>query len=113
MNILTLVISLVFVFNVFANQPDFICYEESGFNYEFYYSEFTEIHQFDESNVFIDQYDGIEMIYKTLESYPSFDQFTFRYADGQNVVAVVKFKEGSDVGEGSMIDNDQTMACLR
>ena len=94
-------------------KPDFTCIEESGFTYEFYMSKFNEIQQFDENREFISMYDGINFDYLSIETYPSIDQYTVRYADGGNEIAIIEFPSNSKTGKGEMIDHDQTMVCER
>ena len=94
-------------------KPDFTCVEESGFTYEFYMSEFSEIQQFDNKGEFISMYDGINFDYLSIETHPTIDQYTIRYADNGNEIALIEFPSNSNTGTGEMIDHDQTMVCER
>ena len=108
--LLTLTISS---FSYAEDKPAFTCVEESGFTYEFYMGDYHEIHQYDEKGEFIDMYDGFDTAFKSIETFPSIDQYTFYYADGGNEIAIVEFTSGSNTGSGEMIDHDQKMECKK
>ncbi|MDZ4663169.1 MAG: hypothetical protein SGJ18_16280 [Pseudomonadota bacterium] len=93
-------------------KPDFVCIEESGFTYNFYFSSFTEIHIFDEKGKAVDQIDSIQMHYRSIETSPTVDQYSFVDEDGHQV-AQIEFKQGAKKGSGEMTDNDQAMKCSR
>ncbi len=102
-----------FASRAFAATPDFVCLEQSGFRYEFFFSKFTEIHIFDEKGQALDHLDGLKVERKFKKSNPVKEQFAFVYADGGNKVAVIEFEAGKTKGRGEMIDNDQKMTCVR
>ena len=96
-----------------STPPDFTCVEESGFTYEFYMTDFQEVHIFDETGEDLGHIDEIYYEVKFLEVKPGKTKYIVRYDDGDNEYAVFTFTDGEDTGSGEITDNDQTMVCQR
>ena len=106
-------ITLLASLNLFAaEKPDFTCVEESGFMYQFYLTNYNEIHVFDEQGNELDHMDGLYSEVKFYETLPSRTVYKVFYDDGGQI-AEVTFLGNENVGQGEMIDNDQKMTCIR
>ncbi len=96
-------------------KPKFVCVEQSGFKYEFYFKSLdapAEIHIFDEKGMSVDHLDVLHVKYESFETSPVTQQYTFVNKVGHEI-AQVRFKKGSETGSGAMTDNDQSMKCSR
>jgi len=93
-------------------KPDVVCIEKSTkWKYEFYFTQYNEIHIFDQSGKEMSPIDGFHVETKVLESVPSILQYSV-IQEG-NMIAQIEFRGNSKAGTGEMIDNDSLMSCRR
>lgn len=109
----TMMFSLLFSSFAFAQEPNFKCVEQTGFKYNFFIGNPSKIEMLDEKNQLISVMTDLELEFMSIETLPSIDSYTFKYNDGGNEIAHIEFVSAATLGNGEMIDNDNTMVCER
>ncbi|MCB9095069.1 MAG: hypothetical protein H6621_08385 [Halobacteriovoraceae bacterium] len=100
-----------------ANEPEFTCMvTQTGYNYHFYLSEEKKVEVYTPSGNFVTKFDGIDVRYMSIESIPSYDQYTIYFTDDNTTLATIEFQEEDTVGDGKMHlgdGNSYSVNCFR